>query len=111
MTTKNDLTIQIDPSIFTSYNPGDRVYIISWFNESFPSQERFRIQDNMPYTNRGVQRAEGWLGCTNSINETAHGLYEIEELHLVKRLSKDEIAGKRRPEAIATKVVLSKISE
>jgi hypothetical protein len=112
-TTKDEqvLSIQIDdPSLFDQYNPGDRVYLISWFDDSRRNREYYKIQTEVPVTNMGgVERPEGWLGSTNNINETAHGLHEIENLLLVERLSKEVIAGRRRTESVATIFKLSKV--
>lgn len=104
-------TVQVfDPSLYDELNPGDKVVLVSSFDESRPKFESFslRTEDWLPTTNRsGEIRTNGWLGSTDNINSTAHGWHEIESMEMVTRLSKEPIAGKRRPENVGVKFMLS----
>lgn len=103
------ITISIpDPHLYDEFNPGDQVYLISWFDESRArGNDKYKIQKNVPTTNMsGEDRESGWLGCTDSINKTAHGLHEIDSMEMLTRKAKGEII-----DEVGVKFVLSEVIE
>jgi hypothetical protein len=99
-------TIQIpDPFFYDQFNPGDQVYLISWFNE-LEGGKNFKIQREIPVTNMsGEERAMGWLGCTNNINKSALGLHEIESMKMLSRRAADGVT-----DEVGVKFVLSVVA-
>lgn len=99
-------TIELrDPRFYDEFNPEDQVYLVSWFNE-LEGGTNYKIQREIPRTNRGEDRKNGWLGCTDNINKSSLGLHEIESMEMLTRRATDGIA-----DEVGVKVVLSEVSQ
>lgn len=103
------ITISIpDPNLYDEFKPGDNIYLISWFNESRArGGDHYRIQRNVPTTNMGgEERESGWLGSTDNINKTAHGLHKIQSMQMISRKAKDGLFD----DEIGVKFVLAEVN-
>ena len=77
--------ITVTPSdwqdLFEDFEPGDFAYIAECFNEFGGQRPFYRISRDPFRTNSSHEdRVNGWLGCTNGVNCTAIGRFEIESL-------------------------------
>lgn len=68
-----------DPLFDNQYIAGDKYYLVETFDERQPAKRFHGLfsESHTPMTNRGEAKAEGWLGCTDGINQTALGLFEV----------------------------------
>jgi hypothetical protein len=103
-----------DPDLYHQYNPGDKLILVSWFNEAHPGSSGYSFHDEnfMPATNSsGEIRVEGWLGCTDNINKTSLGWYQIEEIEQLLGYRDDFARKYNQKSPISTKFVLTKIDD
>ena len=77
--------ITVTPSdwqdLFEDFALSQVIYLAECFNEFGRQQAFYRISPDPFRTNSSQEdRINGWLGCTNGVNCTAIGRFEIESL-------------------------------
>lgn len=88
-----------DPALLV----GQRAYITEAHREGSGARS-YKLHLSVPRTNRGVERAAGWLGTTNNIYAEAHGAWEVtgrSRTHLHLRAVEEEPARFAPNEAVA----------
>ena len=84
-TTATTRKITVTPSdwqdLFKDFEPGHFAYVAECFNEFGSQRSFYRISSEPFRTNSSHEdKVNGWLGCTNGVNCTAIGRFEIESL-------------------------------
>jgi hypothetical protein len=101
---------KIKTSDFGEFARGELVVLISWFDDSIPRQENFKISKLVPRTNSSNElRINGWLGSADNINKSAHGLHRAISVEPI--VEDVTIGGITLPERVGDLVQIEKIMD